>query len=147
MKEHCSMKDLENPKIESEINSFVEQGNEFHDNKKYAVALEQYQKAWQALPEPKLESELANWIAACMYSAYFDLADYAEAKKWGEATLRTRGSDIDTAPLIDLGMVCYELNQFEEAYKYFNDAYNYGKERAFQDRPKKYLEFYLRKRG
>jgi len=44
-------------------------------------------------------------------------------------------------------MVCYELNQFEEAYKYFNDAYNYGKERAFQDRPKKYLEFYLRKRG
>ena len=34
------------------------------------------------------------------------------------------------------GMVCYELNQFEEAYKYFNDAYNYSKERAFQDRPK-----------
>lgn len=28
------MKDLENPKIESEINSFVEQGNEFHDDKK-----------------------------------------------------------------------------------------------------------------
>lgn len=82
-----------------------------------------------------------------MYSAYFDLADYAEAEKWGETTLRTRGSDIDTAPLIDLGMVCYELNQFEEAYKYFNDAYNYRKERAFQDRPKKYLEFYLRKRG
>ncbi|WP_255249271.1 hypothetical protein, partial [Enterobacter hormaechei] len=100
-----------------------------------------------ALPEPKFEWELANWIAACMYSACFDLADYAEAKKWGETTLRTRGSDIDTAPLIDLGMVCYELNQFEEAYKYFNDAYNYGKERAFQDRPKKYLEFYLRKRG
>lgn len=72
-----------------------------------------------------------------MYSAYFDLADYAEAEKWGETTLRTRGSDIDTAPLIDLGMVCYELNQFEEAYKYFNDAYNYGKERAFQDRSKK----------
>lgn len=42
-------------------------------------------------------------------------------------------------------MVCYELNQFEEAYKYFNDAYNYGKERAFQDRPRKYLEFFLRK--
>ncbi len=55
-------------------------------------------------------------------------------------------SDIDTAPLINIGMVCYELNQFEEAYKYFNDAYNYSKERAFQDRPKKYLEFYLRKR-
>jgi len=103
------------------------------------VALEQYQKAWQALPDPKFESELTNWIAACMYSAYFDLADYDEAKKWGEATLRTRGSDIDTAPLIDLCMVCYELNQFEEVYKYFNDAYNYGNERVIQVRPKKIL--------
>jgi tetratricopeptide (TPR) repeat protein len=132
---------------EKKVTAFVEKGNEFHENQKYAEALEQYQNAWQALPEPKFESELANWIAACMYSAYFDLADYAEAKKWGEATLRTRGSDIDTAPLIDLGMVCCELNQLDEAYKYFNDAYNYGKERAFQDRPKKYLEFYLCKRA
>lgn len=141
------MKNLENSKIESEINSFVEKGNEFHDDKKYAEALEQYRQAWQALPEPKFESEFANWIAACMYSAYFDLEDYDEAKKWGETTLRTRESDIDTAPSIDLGMVCYELNQFDEAYKYFNDAYNYGKERTFQDRPKKYLKFYLRKRA
>ena len=45
MKEHCSMKGLEDPKIESEINSFVEKGNEFHDDKKYVEALEQYQKA------------------------------------------------------------------------------------------------------
>ncbi len=27
------MKGLEDPKIESEINSFVEKGNEFHDEK------------------------------------------------------------------------------------------------------------------
>ncbi|MCR6706824.1 hypothetical protein UXO30_00070 [Enterobacter bugandensis] len=128
---------------EKRVTSLVEKGIEFHDNQKYAEALKQYRKAWQALPDPKFESELANWIAACVYSAYFDLTDYAEAKKWGEVTLRTRGSDIDTAPLIDLGMVCYELNQFDEAYKYFNDAYNYGKERAFKHRPKIYLEFYL----
>jgi hypothetical protein len=36
--------------------------NEFHDDKKYAEALEQYQKAWQALPEPKLEWELACFL-------------------------------------------------------------------------------------
>ncbi len=89
-------------KFDEKVTSLVEKGNEFHDNQKYAEALEQYQKAWQALPEPKSESELANWISACMYSAYFDLADYVEAKKWGETTLRTCGSDIDTAPLIDL---------------------------------------------
>ncbi|CDL35461.1 hypothetical protein CSB66_1286 [Enterobacter hormaechei] len=42
-------------------------------------------------------------------------------------------------------MVFYELNQFDEAYKYFNDSYNYVKERTFQDRAEKYLEFYFPK--
>lgn len=55
----------------------------------------------------------------------------------GERILSTRGSDIETAPLIDLGMVFYELIQFDEAYKYFNDSYNYVKERTFQDRAEK----------
>ncbi len=53
----------------------------------------------------------------------------------------------DRYSTIDLGMVCYELEQFDEAYKYFNDAYSYGKERAFKGRPKKYLEFFLNKRA
>ncbi|HBX2114123.1 tetratricopeptide repeat protein [Klebsiella aerogenes] len=141
------MKELENPRIESKVNSFVEKGNELHDDKKYAQALEQYKKAWNILPEPKPEWQVANWISANIFSAYFDLGDYNEAKKWGEMTLQTRGSEIDTAPSIDLGMVCYELEQFDEAYKYFNDAYSYGKERAFKGRPKKYLEFFLNKRA
>lgn len=80
-----------------------------------------------------------------MYSACFALKENDEAKKWGERILSTRGSDIETAPLIDLGMVFYELNQFDEAYKYFNVSYNYVKERTFQDRAEKYLEFYFPK--
>ena len=43
-------------------------------------------------------------------------------------------------------MVCYELEQYDESYKYFDDAYIYGKARAFKERPKKYLEFYLAKK-
>nr|MBB2843794.1 hypothetical protein [Enterobacter ludwigii] len=46
--------------------------------------------------------ELANWIFVCMYSPYFDLAEYDKAKKWGETTLRKRRTNIGTAPLIDL---------------------------------------------
>jgi hypothetical protein len=68
------------------ITNTIEKGNELHDSQKYAEALEQYQKAWQAFPEPKSESEFANWISACMYSAYFDLADYVEQRN-GERRL------------------------------------------------------------
>ena len=77
------MKELENPRIESKVNSFVEKGNELHDDKKYAQALEQYEKAWSILPETKPEWQVANWISANIFSAYFDLGDYNEAKKMG----------------------------------------------------------------
>ena len=38
------MKELENPRIESEVNSFVEKGNALRNDKKYAQALEQCEK-------------------------------------------------------------------------------------------------------
>lgn len=134
-------------KLEESIISTVEKGNELHDEKSYEAALNEYTKAWNLLPEPKLEWEISSWIAACINSAYFDMNVFPKAKKWAEIALQTRRSDIDTAPLIDLGMVCYELKQYDESYKYFDDAYNYGKDRAFKERPKKYLDFYLSKKN
>lgn len=139
------MKELaeENKNLEEIIVSRVEKGNELHDVKSYEEALDEYKKAWELLPDPKLGWEVSSWISACIYSAYFDMAAFKKSKEWAEITLQTRGSDIDTAPLIDLGMVCYELEEYDESYKYFDDAYSYGKARAFKERPKKYLDFYL----
>lgn len=135
-----------NQELEGLIVSVMEKGNELHDDKFYEGALEEYYKAWGLLPESKLDWEIASWIAACMCSAYFDVADFIKAKEWAEVALKTRGSDIDTAPLIDLGMVCYELGQYDESYDYFDAAYSYGKARSFKERPKKYLDFYLSKK-
>ncbi|MEQ4619374.1 MAG: hypothetical protein ABN482_15220 [Corticimicrobacter sp.] len=132
-----------NPKLEDSIVSVVEEGNILQTNKDHQAAQQKYQAAWDLLPAPQLDWEIASWIASCLYSVHFECAAYAEAKKWAEISLKTRSSDIDTAPLIDLGMVCHELGQNEEAYAYFHDAYRYGKKRAFRERPKKYLDFYL----
>lgn len=131
---------------ESKIISFVESGNVKHDNQNLNEALALYLDAWSLIPEPKLEWEISNWVAACLYSAYFDLESYTTAKRWGEIALKTCSSAIDTSPMIDLGMVCYELGQYDEAIKYFDEAYSFGKKRAFQGRPKKYLDYYLKKR-
>lgn len=143
------MKELteEYKELEEIIISTVEKGNNFHHNKFYEEALDEYNKAWELLPEPKLEWEIASWIAACIYKVYFDMAAFSKAKVWAEIALRTRASDINTAPLINLGIVCYELGQFDESYKYFDAAFSYGKARAFKERPKKYLDFYLAKKN
>lgn len=60
--------------------------------------------------------------------------------------LETRDSEVDTAPWVDLGMVCVELQDYDAACAYFDKAYQYGKKRAFQGRPKKYLNFYLERK-
>ncbi|AOR62952.1 hypothetical protein [Pectobacterium wasabiae] len=136
-----------NQELEALIVSVVEKGNHLHDEKSYERALEEYNEAWRLLPEPKLEWEISSWVSACIYSVNFDIGNFYEAKKWAEIALQTRGSDIDTAPLIDLGMICYELKEYDMAYKYFHDAYGYGKKRAFQERPKKYLDFYFNEKS
>lgn len=137
------MKSIPDIELENKIVSLVEDGNMHHDKKNFAQALVKYTEAWASLPEVKTEWEISGWVASCIYSAYFDMSDYESAKQWAKISLQTRSSEIDTAPLIDLGMVCYELGELDEAYSYFNDAYEYGKKRAFQERPKKYIDFYL----
>ncbi|HCM7228480.1 TPA: hypothetical protein N3282_003903 [Klebsiella aerogenes] len=42
------------------------------------------------MPEPKPEWQVANWITANIFSAYFGHGDYNEAKKRGEMTLQTK---------------------------------------------------------
>lgn len=136
-----------NLELEEEIVSIIEAGNVYSTNGDFDAALKNYQEAWELLPEPKLEWEmLSSWLSGSFYTAYFNQADFESAKSWGEAQLKATSSDIDTAPSIDLGMVCYELEQYDESYKYFDEAYSYGKARAFKERPKKYLDFYLAKK-
>ncbi|MBQ0215619.1 hypothetical protein OSB94_20370 [Proteus vulgaris] len=137
------MNELSDKNLEIKIIEIVENGNEFHVQKDYDRALKAYLNAWELIPEPKLEWEVSNWISSCIYSAYFDIGNYITAKEWGEIELITKPSDIDTAPYINLGMVNYELEQYDISYNYFEHAYNIGKKRAFNERPKKYLDFYL----
>lgn len=134
----------ENPALEEKIVSLIELGNSLNTDKDHASALCEYEKAWALLPEPKLEWEMiGSWLVGSFYTAYFGLSDFESAKYWAELQLKAENSDIDTAPLIDLGMVCFELGDNDASYRYLNKAYQYGKERAFKERPKKYLDFYL----
>lgn len=144
------MKDLEliNHPLSKEIVEIIENGNELQENSNFNEALSFYQSAWNLLPESKLEwNMLTSWISGCIASVYMDTNQYDLAKKWTIIELNTKSSDIDTGPVINMGIVCFELGEFEKSYQYFNTAYEFGKRRSFQERPKKYLEFYLNKKN
>ena len=143
------MKDLAdvNSTLADEIMRVMASGNDLDEQNKKEQAQAHYQKAWDLLPEPKLEwTPLSSWVTGSFFNLHFDNGDFGAAKDWAQKTLDGRESDIDTGPLINLGMVYFELGDQALAYKYFNDAYNVGKARAFQERPKKYLKFYLEKK-
>lgn len=133
--------------LEERIVCLIEEGNACNSMGDYPSAIQSYQEAWDILPEPKLGWEmLSAWLSGSFYTVYFINADYESAKVWAEAQLKSTDNAIDTAPLIDLGMVYYELLCYKDAYKYFDDAYALGNVRAFKERPKKYLDFYLEKK-
>jgi len=130
--------------LEAEIISIIEKGNELNSKKKHEEAISLYKKAWGILPEPKLGWEMiSSWLAGSFFTAYFYLEEYDLAKHWAIKQLDSDDADSNTAPLIALGMVCFELNELKEAFGYFDSAYIYGKERAFKGRPEKYFKFYL----
>lgn len=139
------MKELisSNPELESKIIKLVEKGNLLHDDKHYNDALIIYQEAWEMLPDDKEWFLLTYWIAGCLYNVYFDMKEFQLAKKWILISIKGQTSEIDVGGPIDLGVVCYELGEFNEAYHEFHKAYKIGKKRAFRGLEKKYVEFYL----
>lgn len=143
------MKDLAdaNPELAKAIMGIMESGNQLDARGDKNAARSAYHKAWGLLPEPKLEwPPLSAWITGSFYNLHFDGGDFAAAKQWAQKSLQARESDIDTGPLIDLGMAHFELEEHSEAYRCFDQAHRLGKARAFQERPRKYLAFYLEKK-
>lgn len=142
------MKNLhdENPELAIKVMNTMEDGNSMDEEGKKSEALAAYEKAWELLPQNKLNWEpLSAWISTSLYNLYLDNYDFKRAKEWAKAALESRSSELDTGPIVNLGIACYELHEEEEAYKYFDTAYSFGKERAFKERPKKYINFYLNK--
>jgi tetratricopeptide (TPR) repeat protein len=132
-----------NPKLGDEIDKIAEKGDKSLHEENYDLALSFYEKAWSLIPEPKMSWMMPTlWIAHGFYLTYFNKSDYENALVWGDVQMKVKSS-IDSGPLINMGMALFELGKLDEAFKYFEDAYNYGKKRAFQERPKKYLNFYL----
>ncbi|AMO46708.1 hypothetical protein GA0061071_106174 [Kosakonia oryzendophytica] len=130
--------------LENRIVDIINAGNALSDKKQFAEAIRQYDQACALLPEPKFAWEMiGGWLTGSYYNAWFALGNYEKAKAWAEVELEYRRSEIDVGPHMDLGMALYELGQLDEAFRYFDAIYRYGKRRPFKEYPHKYLEFYL----
>lgn len=133
--------------LENKVIEAISLGNELEDNKRFSEAIENYDKAFNMLPEPKFEWEMISaWLVGSYFNACFSKGDYLKAKEWAYLELKYRSSEIDVTPFINIGMVSFEMNEFDEAYRNFEMVYRYGEKRPFQEYNKKYLTFYLNRK-
>lgn len=131
-----------NPELASKIQKIVEEGNSKSDAKKYKESSGIYLTAWELLPEKKANWDLAQWISMSLFQDKMAVGEFAEAKRWALLSYEARPSDIDFASLIDLGWVCLELNELDEAFRWFSNAYEIEGRAAFSDYPSKLYKFF-----
>lgn len=145
MSDDFKLNDLfeENKELSEILDAMVEDGNRRAKLLKFDESIEIYTKAWDILPAPKDKWDLySGWISGSMSSAYLSKNDLKKSKEWALIQFRARSSAISTAEIINLGVVCFELGQKNEAMEWFDKAYAIGKDRAFKEFDKKYINEY-----
>ena len=132
-------------KLEKEIVQRIEEGNSLDDAGEHDKALAIYIAEWDNFPGDKYKEDLGLWIASCIFQAYFDMLKFNEAKHWALECLKMDLPDYATEEYMRVGEVYYELNEFDQSYKYFEIAYERGKKRAFKEHDNKYWTFFKQK--
>lgn len=126
----------------------IEEGNAFDEQGKHHEAITVYLSVFNELKEIStsfFQLEETRWVISCIFNSYFSLKEYVTAKQWATDIFKCNIPDNGTSELIDLGSVCFELGENDEAYECFLKAYEKGKYRAFKEYDPKYWEFFKSK--
>lgn len=132
--------------VEQTVNEYIKkiENANLLENTDIDKSLSIYLDLWNTLSTPKNKQprQLSNWLIDCIFGVYFDKKDYVKAKEWAIVALNNDTAETGAYEYFQMGRVCYELKEYDEAIKYFSIAYERGKKRAFQEFDKKYWEFY-----
>jgi tetratricopeptide (TPR) repeat protein len=133
------MKILEGEKLNI-INNFAKQGDTAFDKGDFKGQLEFYKKAWNAIPEPKKDWDVSDWIMGSIAEAYYLQKDYDTALKYFLETLKCINGERGFINF-RIGQIYFNKDEIDNATKYFQKAWDLSEGRAFQDEDSKYLYF------
>jgi tetratricopeptide (TPR) repeat protein len=128
-------------KLYQRIVSLCERGDALAEQEDYDDALEQYEKAWSLLPEPKNEWEAASWIQAAIGDAHFFTGDFENG---AQAFQKARNSvEAYANPFLNLrlGQCEFEMENLPGAAENLLRAYMMGGDEVFEDEDPKYFAF------
>jgi hypothetical protein len=125
-----------------EADRLMAKGEELAGAEQHADALARFSAAWQALPEPREEQDLAIQILPAIADSCFYLGAWEECRGAVQHAFRC-GADVANPFLrLRLGQSLYELGEEHEAANWLVPVYlQEGREPFARDDPK-YLDFF-----
>ncbi len=125
----------------NKILKFCASGDDFAGRREYTAAIDEYNKAWSLIPEPKDHWHASTWVLAALIDAYFLAGrnDYAlDALQYVMTCPDAIGN-----PFLHLrfGEVLFELGEKDAAANELIRAYAIEGEQIFAAEDPKYFEF------
>jgi tetratricopeptide (TPR) repeat protein len=102
-------------------------------------------EAWSLLPEPKIDYDYAQSLSRVLVNFYRDTGQSDKAKKWLEVMRQAYGPEPDPSVEFMAGTVYFEAGELDAAFKIFDALHKKFKQRPFQGKDEKYLEFYKKR--
>lgn len=139
MNKHIELYDVQ-PELAQQIEDFIIKSN---DKKPIEEKITDLLQGWELLPEPKTEYyEPSGSLALGLSSNHFKLKNYQKSLEWALLAIEARREVPSGYTFLTAGVNYFELDDLDNAYKYFDLAYNEGKYNVFTNYDKKYWEFY-----
>ncbi len=136
--------DAVNPELESKINDLVCETY----NKSFLEQEKLLKEAFELIPKPVTQwAHPTTMVTIALFELYYKNQKYEQAKEWLSIALSVADLGTTNAGTYLLaGIFYYDLEKYDEAYKYFDIAYNDAGYYPFSIEDKKYWQFYKQRK-
>ena len=136
--------DAVNPELESKINDLVCETY----NKPFLEQEKLLKEAFELIPKPVTQwAHPTTMVTIALFELYYKNQKYEQAKEWLSIALSVADLGTTNAGTYLLaGIFYYDLEKYDEAYKYFDIAYNDAGYYPFSIEDKKYWQFYKQRK-
>ncbi len=136
--------DAVNPELESKINDLVCEAY----NKSFLEQEKLLKEAFELIPKPVTQwAHPTTMVAIALFDLYYKNQKYEQAEEWLTIALSVADLGTTNAGTYLLGgLFYYDIEKYDDAYKYFDIAYNDAGYYLFSIEDKKYWQFYKQRK-
>ncbi len=128
-------------KTHNTIKRLCKAGDEFAQDQRYPEAFESYWKAWDLIPEPQTDWEVATWVLTAIGDANFLSGDFQAGFENLANAMHCPDAIGNPFLHLRLGQCQFELQNFDRAADELIRAYAVAGSEIFSDEDPKYIQF------